>query len=324
MFKIGNIELKNKVVLAPMAGITDQPFRRIVRHFHSGLVVGEMVSATAYHYNSGKTHQLMLVNKDEAPISMQIFGCRPQIMAEAAVELEQLGADIVDINMGCPVPKVVKNGEGSALMRDLPLAGEIIRAVADSVRIPVTVKMRLGWDDSSITAPELAELAEANGAAAVTVHARTREQFYHGEADWSKLKAVRERISIPLIGNGDVASAQSAIQMMQETGCDAVMVGRACMGAPWIFRQISEYLENGQIVAEPSLTEKFQIIEEHLKLQVEFFGEQRGIKQMRKQLAWYFKGLPHAAAMRDLVNALTGLDEALRLLHEYYETLMAK
>lgn len=324
MLKIRDIQLDNPVVLAPMAGVTDAPFRKIVKQFHPGLLTGEMISATALHFQGKKTHQLIEVAPDEHPISMQIFGANPEIMAEAARIVQDHGADIIDINMGCPVPKVVKNGEGAALLRNLPLAGAIIEAVVRSVQVPVTVKCRLGWDADHLVAPELAKIAMDCGAAAIAVHGRTREQFYQGKADWEQIARVKQSVSIPVIGNGDVNSPEAALRLMQQTGCDGVMIGQAALGRPWLFEQVVRFLETGEILPVPALEEQFAIIRKHLHLQIAYAGEIRGIKEMRKHLAWYFKGLPGAAAMRDLVNSLSTLDEVERALSDYAVALKVR
>jgi len=324
MLKIRDIQLDNPVVLAPMAGVTDAPFRKIVKGFHSGLVTGEMVSATALHYNGKKTYQLIEVSPEEHPVSMQIFGSDPAIMAEAARIVQEHGADIIDINMGCPVPKVVKNGEGAALLRNLPLAAAIIEAVGRSVQVPVTVKCRLGWDAEHLVAAELAKIAMECGAAAVTVHGRTRNQFYQGKADWEQIARVKQSVNIPVIGNGDVESPESARRLMEQTGCDGVMIGRAALGKPWLFAQVGHFLKTGQQLPEPTLEERFDIIKKHLHLQIAYAGEVRGVKEMRKHLAWYFKGLPGAAAMRDLVNSLSTLDQVERALSDYAKALKVR
>lgn len=292
-----------------MAGVTDAPFRRIVRIYHQGLVSGEMVSATALHYQSKRTQELIMVRAEEHPVSVQIFGSNPQIMAEAARVIEAQGADIIDINMGCPVPKVVKNNEGAALLRDLPLAAKIIAAVVAAVNIPVTVKCRLGWDDANFVAPELAKIAADNGAKAITVHGRTRNQFYQGKADWQKISIVKQQTSIPVIGNGDIDSPQAARLIIEQTHCDGVMIGQAAMGHPWLFKQVAAYLEEGQLLADPDLHEKFTVINHHLDWQIDYAGVERGVKEMRKHFAWYFKGLPGAAAFRDRINHLKTLAE---------------
>ncbi|HEY8462815.1 MAG TPA: tRNA dihydrouridine synthase DusB [Bacillota bacterium] len=322
--QIGSVKLANPVVLAPMAGITDSPFRKIVKQFGPGLLCGEMVSAAALHFNSSKTLKMIGVDPAERPLSIQIFGSKPELMAEAAQVIAASGADIIDINMGCPVTKVVKNGEGAALMNNLPLAAEIIATVVRSVSLPVTVKFRLGWEEERITALELARIAEASGAAAVTVHGRTRNQFYHGKADWNWIRLVKQAVGIPVIGNGDVDSPAAARLMLEETGCDGVMIGRAALGRPWLFAQVATYIKEGRLLPEPPLEERFQVIRQHLELQVAFFGERHGVKQMRKHLAWYFKGLPGAARMRDLINTLTTKKELDKALAAYEADLKGR
>ncbi|NLY76116.1 MAG: tRNA dihydrouridine synthase DusB [Firmicutes bacterium] len=324
MLRIGSLELSNPVILAPMAGVTDPPFRKIVGRYRPGLICGEMVSAMALHYNSKKTRELIGIDPTVRPVSIQIFGSEPEVMAEAARTIEEAGADLIDINMGCPVPKVVKNGEGAALLKNLPLARDIIKAVVEAVSIPVTLKCRLGWDRDHIVAPELAELAESLGVAAVAVHARTREQYYHGRADWDQIKAVKQRVAIPVIGNGDIDSPQAATAIMEQTHCDGVMIGQAAMGRPWLFGQVRAYLEKGILIPEPSLKEQFGIIREHLALQVAYSGEERGVKEMRKHLGWYFKGLPGASRVRDQVNHVSRAADLELILKEYEASLESK
>lgn len=323
MLKIGNVTLNNQVILAPMAGVTDPPFRKVVYAFNPGLVYSEMISAMALHFKSKKTLEMITIDPLERPFSVQIFGSEPEIMAEAAQVIEAGGADIIDINMGCPVPKVAKNGEGAALLTDLPLAESIIKAVAGKVRIPVTVKMRLGWDHDQIVAPELAKIAEDSGAAGVTVHARTRAQFYQGKADWDKITEVKRSVTIPVIGNGDIDSPRAASAMIEKTGCDGVMIGQAVLGKPWLIGQVVDFLKNDVLTPEPSLKEKFAIIFKHLDLQVQFSGEERGIQEMRKHLAWYLKGEPGAARMREKIFLLTSLDAVKNVLFEYMESLIS-
>jgi tRNA-dihydrouridine synthase B len=319
--QIGSVTLKNPVILAPMAGVTDPPFRGIVKRFDPGLLCAEMVSANALHYNSSQTREMLGVTAAEKPLSIQIFGSNPEIMAEAAQAVAEYGADIIDINMGCPVTKVVKNGEGAALMNNLPLAEQIIATVVRSVALPVTVKFRLGWDEGQIVAPELARIAEGAGAAAIAVHGRTRNQFYHGKANWEWIREVKNSVKIPVIGNGDVDSPEAASRMLEQTGCDGVMIGQAVFGQPWIFAQVVAFLQSGQQLAEPGLAERFALIREHLELQVGFSGERRGVKEMRKHLSWYFKGMPGSARMRDRVNAMTTLMDVQNALAEYEASL---
>lgn len=322
MLRIASLELDNPVILAPMAGVTDPPFRKIVSRYKPGLICGEMISAMAMHFNNKRTWELIGVEQDVKPLSIQIFGSDPQVMAEAAQAIERAGVDLIDINMGCPVPKVVKSGEGAALLKKLPLARRIIESVVAAVRVPVTVKFRLGWDQNQIIACQIAEIAEASGAAMVAVHARTREQYYHGQADWEQIALVKKSVSIPVIGNGDVDSPQAAEKMLRLTQCDGVMIGQAAMGNPWLLGRVAAYLKKGIIVPEPSLEERFEIIKEHLALQVAYSGEEHGIKQMRKHLAWYFKGFPGASRIRDQVNHLTSLRAIQELIEEYRRDLI--
>jgi nifR3 family TIM-barrel protein len=321
MLKIGSLELANPVILAPMAGVTDPPFRKIAGRYRPGLICGEMISAMAMRYNSKKTKEMIGVDRDLKPVSIQIFGSDPEVMAEAARTIESYGADIIDINMGCPVPKVVKNGEGAALLNNLPLARRIIEAVVAAVRVRVTVKCRLGWDRDHLAAARLAEIAENSGAAMIAVHGRTREQYYHGRADWEQIGLVKQRVSIPVVGNGDIDSPQAAKAMLDQTGCDGVMIGQAAMGRPWLLGQVATYLEKGIIIPEPPWEEKFDIINEHIGLQVEYIGEERGVKEMRKHLAWYFKGLPGASRIREKVNQITSLKALQDALDEYQTVL---
>ncbi|HAK60001.1 MAG TPA: tRNA dihydrouridine synthase DusB [Nitrospiraceae bacterium] len=299
----------NPLVLAPMAGITDLPFRIICRELGAGLVYSEMVSAEALIRNQGKTFTLLRSDPAEKPVAFQIFGSRPASMAAAARILSQRPLDCIDINMGCPVPKVLKSGSGSALLRDLTLAREIMDAVVGASAVPVTVKIRLGWDANSIIALDLAQAAEAAGVAAVTIHARTRSQGFSGSADWSMIKAVKDAVGIPVIGNGDVRSGPDAGKMRDETGCDGIMIGRACQGNPWIFREAKQFLETGTPPAPPTPQEKEETIHRHLEEIVALRGEHVGVREMRKHLCWYSKGLPGGAEFRTRVNQLTKVDE---------------
>jgi nifR3 family TIM-barrel protein len=301
--QIGSVHLDNKVVAAPMAGFTDQAYRLIVKQFGCSLVYSEMVSDLGLVYGQNKTKRMLQVDDNERPIAMQIFGSDPDDMHEAAKLTYELSrCELIDINMGCPTPKIVKNGEGSALMRNIPLASEVVRAVVGAVPVPVTVKMRAGWDESEITAVALARAVEAAGAAAVAVHGRTREQFYSGQADWDIIKQVREAVSIPVIGNGDIVRPEDAQTMIERTGCDAVMVGRAALGRPWLFQQIIDLLSKGSYRPDPSLGERLPLALQHLRLAAELKGEAQAVREMRKTLAGYVKGLPQAAKIRDAIN----------------------
>mgnify|MGYP002678983168 FL=1 len=284
---IGNVELKNNVILAPMAGVTDLPFRVLCKEQGAGLLCMEMVSAKAIYYGSKNTEELMKISPAEMPVSLQLFGSDADIMADMAKKIEEKPFAVLDINMGCPAPKVVNNGEGSALMKNPKLAEEIITKMVKAVKKPVTVKIRKGFDEAHLNAVEMAKIAEASGAAAVAVHGRTREQYYAGKADWDCIRAVKEAVKIPVIGNGDVTDALSAERLLKETGCDGVMVGRAAQGNPFIFREITEYLETGVIPPKPTPAEVRATIERHARMQMEEKGEYTGVREMRKHLSWY-------------------------------------
>ncbi|MCH4167394.1 MAG: tRNA dihydrouridine synthase DusB [Megasphaera sp.] len=306
---IGTVSLDIPVILAPMAGVCDMPYRVIARRYGAALVCTEMVSANGIWYHNGHTNDMLHINKDEHPLSMQIFGSEPKAMAYAAAAVEEAGADIVDINMGCPVKKVVKNGEGSALMNDLPRAGAIIAAVVQAVSIPVTVKMRTGWDDQSFTAPELAQRAEQAGAAAVTIHGRTREQFYSGRADITKIKQVVDAVSIPVIGNGDIVDGPTAANMFAQTGCQAVMIGRGAQGNPWVFPQIIHYLTTGKVLTPPGPQERYRQILAHFQALIDYKGEYTGLREMRSHASWYTKGMHGSAALRERMNRTRSVEE---------------
>ena len=312
--KIGNTELPGICILAPMAGVSDLPFRLLCREQGADLVCMEMVSAKAIAYQNRNTEKLMQIDPGEHPVSLQLFGSDPELMAEIAKEIEERPFDILDINMGCPVPKIVGNGEGSALMRDPALVERIVSSVSRAVKKPVTVKIRKGFDDDHVNAVEIARIAEASGAAAIAVHGRTREQYYSGTADWEIIRQVKEAVSIPVIGNGDVDSPQKAKAMLEETGCDGVMIGRAARGNPWIFRQIKEYLENGRLTDPPSLAEIHEMMLRHARMQVEYKGDYTGIREMRKHISWYTAGLPHSARLRARINSVESLKEMEELL----------
>lgn len=316
--KIGNIELKNPCVLAPMAGVTDLPFRLLCREMGVGLLSMEMVSAKAISYHNKNTEALMQIAPGEHPIALQIFGCEPELMAQTAAAIAERPFDILDINMGCPVPKVVNNGEGSALMKDPKLVGQIVRQVVKTSPKPVTVKIRKGFDEAHVNAPEIAKIIEDAGAAAVAVHGRTREQYYSGVADWDIIRQVKEAVSIPVIGNGDVTSPERAQALMDETGCDGVMIGRAARGNPWIFRETAAYLATGKKPEPPSRTEKKEMILRHCELQLQYKGEYTGIREMRKHIAWYTAGLPHSARLRGKVNEIESMDALKSLLEQVF------
>ncbi len=311
---IGNVEFKNNVILAPMAGVTDLPFRVLCKEQGAGLLCMEMVSAKAIYYGSKNTEELMKISPAEMPVSLQLFGSDADIMADMAKKIEEKPFAVLDINMGCPVPKVVNNGEGSALMKNPKLAEEIITKMVKAVKKPVTVKIRKGFDEAHLNAVEMAKIAEASGAAAVAVHGRTREQYYAGKADWDCIRAVKEAVKIPVIGNGDVTDALSAERLLKETGCDGVMVGRAAQGNPFIFREITEYLETGVIPPKPTPAEVRATIERHARMQMEEKGEYTGVREMRKHLSWYTVGYPNSAKYRQMINSMETMEELLHSL----------
>ncbi len=304
--------MHSRIYLAPMAGVTDLPFRLICKSYGAQGLTTEMVSAKGLYYKDKKTNDLMLLDAREKPASIQIFGSEPDIFREIAPEVEAAGAAAVDINMGCPMPKIVNNGDGSALMKNPELAGKIVRATVDAVKIPVTIKIRKGWDTD--TAAEFAKVLEANGASAICVHGRTREEFYMGCADWNTIKAVKEAVKIPVIGNGDIFSGEDAARMLEETGCDGVMVGRGARGNPFIFRQIDEYFKTGKVTYKPTALEKIEQAIAHTRLICDIKGERRGIPEMRKHVAWYIKGIPHSAELKNNVFTAVTRNEMIELL----------
>lgn len=314
--KIGSVELENPVALAPMAGVTDLPFRLLCKEQQAGLVCMEMVSAKAIFFGNKNTEKLMEIHPQERPISLQLFGSDPDIISEMAQKIEEKPFDILDLNMGCPVPKVVNNQEGSALLKNPALIGKIVEKTAKAIRKPVTVKIRKGFDREPIDILEIAHIIEESGAAAIAVHGRTREQYYSGEADWEVIRQIKETVSIPVIGNGDVDSPQKAKQMMDETGCDGVMVGRAARGNPWIFSQIRSYLENGALESPPDKEQIRQMILRHARLLAKYKGEYTGIREMRKHVAWYTAGMPHSAQLRRQVNQLEKYEDLEKLLKD--------
>ena len=317
--KIGNVELKNNLILAPMAGVTNQPFRIICKKFGPGLVCTEMASSKAIFYNDQKTKRLFNTEGEKRPISFQIFGSDEETMAYAAKYVSNF-ADIVDINMGCPAPKVVKNGDGSKLLLDLKKAKKIIKAVVENATVPVTLKIRKGWDKQHIVAVELAKIAEQAGISAITVHGRTRADFYTGNADWEIIKKVKENVKIPVIGNGDIVDEESAKKMFEQTGVDGIMIGRGSFGNPWIFKEIIHYLETGEKLEKPTNSEKLKIIKEHLNLAVEEKGD-IAIKEMRKHIAWYTKNLKNSSEFRSYINQIENKDMLILKLEEYFNNL---
>lgn len=317
--KIGNVELDNNLILAPMAGVTNLPFRIICEKFEPGMVCTEMASSKAIFYNDQKTRRLLNTEGEKRPISFQIFGSDEETMGYTAKYMSKI-ADIIDINMGCPAPKIVKNGDGSKLLLDLDLASKIIETVVKEATVPVTVKIRKGWDNSHIVAVELAKIAEEKGASAITIHGRTREEFYTGTADWDIIKEVKKEVSIPVIGNGDIKKPEDALAMFEQTKVDGIMVGRASIGNPWIFRQIQEYLQ-GKNITEITKEEKLQTIMEHIELQVQMLGENTGIKEMRKHMTYYLKNLPNATIIRQKINTIQTKQDLETCLTEYFQTI---
>ena len=301
---IGNVTLDNNIILAPMAGVTDLPFRLLCKEQGAGLVCTEMISAKAILYKNKNTDALMEIHPEEMPVSMQLFGSDPDIISKMAKQIEEHPFSVLDINMGCPVPKVVNNGEGSALMKNPKLVGEIVSAVVKAVKKPVTVKIRSGFDAEHINAVEIAKIIEDSGAGAVAVHGRTREQFYAGTADWEVIAEVKNAVSIPVIGNGDITDGEGAAKMLHDTGCDGIMIVRAARGNPWIFREITSYLENGTLPEPTSKEERKETMLRHTKLQMQYKGEYTGVREMRKHVSRYTAGMPHSAKLRDAVNAV--------------------
>ena len=312
---IGNVVLDNPYILAPMAGVTDLPFRLLCREQGVGLLCMEMVSAKAIQYNNKNTKALLEIHPDEPPVSLQLFGSEPDVISEIAKQIEELPFSVLDINMGCPVPKIVKNGEGSALMKNPKLVHEIVSKTVKAIEKPVTVKIRKGFDDSCINAVEIAKIIEDAGAAAVAVHGRTREQYYSGKADWDIIRQVKEAVSIPVIGNGDVVSGESALAMMKQTGCDGVMIGRGAQGNPWIFSELVEYEKTGKMPERPSMEEIKKMMLRHAQLQMQYKGEYLGIREMRKHVAWYTTGLPNSAKLRAEINAVETYEQLESLLN---------
>lgn len=314
--KIGNVNLANPYILAPMAGVTDLPFRLLCKEQGAGLLCMEMISAKALQYKNKNTKALLAIHPEEYPVSLQLFGSDPKIMSEMAKMIEELPFQILDINMGCPVPKVVRNGEGSALMKNPKLVHEIVSAVSKAIEKPVTVKIRKGFDDDHVNAVEIAKIIEDAGGAAVAVHGRTREQYYSGKADWEIIRKVKEAVSIPVIGNGDVTSGELAVKMRQETGCDGVMIGRGAQGNPWIFSELLEYEKTGILPERPDAKSIRETMLRHAKLLMEYKGDYIGIREMRKHVAWYTKGMKGSSKLRDEINRVESYEELEELLYE--------
>ena len=318
--KIGNVELENNLILAPMAGVTNLPFRVICKEFGPGLVCTEMASSKAMFHNDQKTKRLFNAEGEKRPISFQIFGSDEESMDYAAKYVSEF-ADILDINMGCPAPKVVKNGDGSKLLLDLDKVKSIMQTVVKASKVPVTVKIRKGWDNDHIVAVEVAKIAEEVGISAITVHGRTRSEYYTGKADWNIIKKVKESVNMPVIGNGDVVDEESAYRMFETTGVDGIMIGRGSFGNPWVFRNIKYYLETGEKLPPPSNEEKLEVIKKHIKLAVEEKKEEVAVKELRKHISWYTKNLKNSSEFRAMMNKIESKDELVKAIEEYFKTL---
>ena len=317
--KIGNVNLDNEVFLSPMAGVTDLPFRLICKEKGCGMLYTEMINAKALCYDDENTKKMLKIEDEEHPIAVQIFGSDPEYMGKAAAIMNQYPNEILDINMGCPAPKVIKNGDGSALMRNPKLAAEVLKAVVKNSEKPVTLKIRKGWDDNSVNALEIAKIAEECGISALAIHGRTREQFYSGKADWDIIAEIKQSINIPVIGNGDVFDVQDAVNMLEKTKCDAIMIGRGSQGNPWIFNRINHYMKTGEVLPEPTLEEKISTAIKHMNLAVAEHGEYVAVREMRKHIGWYLKGLKNSAKYRDQINKITDYKEVIAILEEYVQ-----
>ena len=317
--KIGNVQLDNEVFLSPMAGVTDLPFRTICKEKGCGMLYTEMINAKALCYDDENTKKMLNLEDDGHPVAVQIFGSDPEYMGKAASIMNQYTNDILDINMGCPAPKVIKNGDGSALMRNPKLAAEVLTAVVKNSEKPVTLKIRKGWDDNSVNALEIAKIAEECGISALAIHGRTREQFYSGKADWDIIAEIKQSINIPVIGNGDVFDVQDAVKMLEKTKCVAIMIGRGSQGNPWIFNRINHYMKTGEVLPEPTLEEKISTAIKHMNLAVAEHGEYVAVREMRKHIGWYLKGLKNSAKYRDQINKITDYKEVISMLEEYVQ-----
>lgn len=313
--KIGNIEIENCLALGPMAGVTDLPFRLLCKEMGCNMLYTEMVSAKAILYKNKNTKELLNIDKNEHPVGVQLFGSDPDIMAQIAAQVEEGECDFIDINMGCPVPKIVNNGEGSALLKQPKLVEEILTKMVKAVNKPVTVKIRKGFENGTVYAVEIAKIAESCGVSAIAVHGRTREQYYSGKADWDVIKDVKKAVKIPVIGNGDIFSAEDAKAMKEYTGCDGLMVARGARGNPWIFREIKEYLENGNVIDKPTINDIREMIIRHAKMLVNYKGEYTGIREMRKHITWYTAGLPHSAELRRMCNQIETMENLVETVN---------
>ena len=317
--KIGNLQLDNEVFLSPMAGVTDLPFRTICKEKGCGMLYTEMINAKALCYDDENTKKMLRMEKDEHPVAVQIFGSDPEFMGKAASIMNQYPNEVLDINMGCPAPKVVKNGDGSALMKNPKLAAQVLTAVVKNSEKPVTLKIRKGWDDDCVNAVEIAKIAQECGISALAIHGRTREQFYSGKADWDIIAQIKQAIDIPVIGNGDVFEVEDAVNMLEKTKCDAIMIGRGAQGNPWIFNRINHYMKTGEILPEPTLEEKITTAIKHMNLAVAEHGDYVAVREMRKHIGWYLKGLKNSAKYRDQINKITDYKEVIAMLEEYMQ-----
>lgn len=321
--KIGNVTIDGYAALAPMAGVTDRAYRELCIDFGAAYVVSEMVSSKGIVFNNANSMELLEMSEKERPAAVQLFGCESDTMARAAVAALKFSPDIIDINMGCPAPKIANNGCGSALMKNPALCGEIVKSVSSAVDVPVTVKIRKGWDANSVNAVEVAQICEENGAAAITIHGRTKEQQYAPSADWDIIKEVKRAVSIPVIGNGDINSAEDAARMLEHTGCDMVMIGRGVLGNPWIFSQINAYINENRFMTQPSISERLTVMVRHVRKICEYKGEERGIKEARKHISWYLRGFNGAAQFRNKCGYINSLNELYELVKEVYSKTKA-